>query len=103
MTVALIFPPLLEPQRAGIPALGFNPDDGQKALSENWMISELVAEVIGLSTDNGISTFNPPLLPDGLPGTPAYATAVRAYSAVHRLQGLCGLDLRRFSWSVDGG
>jgi hypothetical protein len=63
----------------------------------------LVAEVIGLPTINGISTFNPPLWPDGLPGTPAYAAAVRAYAAAHRLQGLCGLDLRRFSWSVDGG
>jgi hypothetical protein len=63
----------------------------------------LVAVVIGLPTINGISTFNPPLWPDGLPGTPAYAAAVRAYAAAHRLQGLCGLDLRRFSWSVDGG
>jgi len=78
MTVALIFPALLELQRAGIPALGFNPDDGQKALSENRMISELVAEVIGLPTINGISIFNPPLWPDGLPSTPAYAAAVRA-------------------------
>jgi hypothetical protein len=63
----------------------------------------LVAEVIGLPTINGISTFNPPLWPDGLPGTPAYAAAVRAYAAAHSLQGLCGLDLRRFSWSVEGG
>jgi hypothetical protein len=29
-----------EPQRTGIPAVGFNPDDGQKALSENYMISD---------------------------------------------------------------
>jgi hypothetical protein len=60
----------------------------------------LVAEVTGLPTINGISTFNPPLWPDGLPGTPDYAAAVRAYAAAHALQGLCGLDLRRFSWSL---
>ena len=63
----------------------------------------LVAEVIGLPTINGISTFNPPLWPDGLPGTPAYAAAVRAYAVAHALEGLCGLDLRRFSWSIEGG
>jgi hypothetical protein len=60
----------------------------------------LVAEVIGLPTINGISTFNPPLWPDGLPGTPEYAAAVRAYATAHGLRGLCGLDLQRFSWSV---
>ena len=62
----------------------------------------LGAEVIGLPTINGISTFNPPLWPDGLPGTPAYAAAVRAYAVAHALEGLCGLDLRRFSWSKRG-
>jgi hypothetical protein len=45
MTVALIFPALLEPQRAGIPALGFNPDDGQKALSEDRMISDGLLQI----------------------------------------------------------
>lgn len=60
----------------------------------------LVAEVIGLPTINGISTFNPPLWPDGLPGTPEYLAAVRRYAAAHRLEGLCGLDLQRFAWSL---
>ena len=60
----------------------------------------LVAEVTGLPTINGISTFNPPLWPDGLPGEPAYAAAVQRYAAAHGLQGLCGLDLRRFAWSL---
>lgn len=59
----------------------------------------LVAAVIGLPTINGISTFNPPGWPDGLPGQPGYEAAVRAWAATHGLTGLCGLDLRRFAWS----
>jgi hypothetical protein len=58
----------------------------------------LVAQVLGLPTINGISTFNPPLWPDGLTGTPEYLAAVRRYAAAHRLEGLCGLDLQRFTW-----
>jgi hypothetical protein len=58
----------------------------------------LVAEVTRLPTINGISTFNPPLWPDGLPGTPEYLENVRRYAAAHALEGLCGLDLRRFVW-----
>jgi hypothetical protein len=59
----------------------------------------LIAEVIGLPTLNGISSFNPPGWPDGVAGTPAYEAAVRAYAAHHGLEGLCALDLRRFRWA----
>ncbi len=60
----------------------------------------LLAEIIGLPTIDGISTFNPQGWPDSLPGTPDHAAAVRAYATAHGLVGLCGLDLRRFSWSL---
>ncbi len=60
----------------------------------------LIAAVIGLPTINGISTFNPPGWPDGLPGTAEYQAGVRAWTVRHGLTGLCGLDLRRFTWSL---
>jgi hypothetical protein len=63
----------------------------------------LVAAVIGLPTINGISTFNPPGWPDGLPGQPGYEAAIRAWAATHGLTGLCGLDLQRFAWSGPSG
>ncbi len=60
----------------------------------------LVAEYLRLPTVNGISTFNPPGWPDGLPGTPEYAANIRRYAASHGLQGLCGLNLRSFAWTL---
>lgn len=59
----------------------------------------LLAGVLGLPTINGISTFNPPLWPPGIPEDPGYLPAVRAYAAAHGVTGLCALDLRRFAWS----
>ncbi|MDB5372773.1 MAG: hypothetical protein JWP04_1415, partial [Belnapia sp.] len=59
----------------------------------------LVAAVLHLPTINGISTFNPPLWPSAIPEDPAYAAQVRAYAAHWGVQGLCGLDLRDFTWS----
>lgn len=60
----------------------------------------LVAEYLRLPTINGISTFNPPGWPDHWPGHPEYLPAVRAYAAQYRVQGLCGLDLQRFTWDT---
>ena len=61
----------------------------------------LVAEVLGLPTINGISTFNPPHWPDGFPPQPEYFEAVRRYAEAWGVQeGLCGLDLRRFAWDT---
>jgi len=59
----------------------------------------LVAEVLGLPTINGISTFNPPRWPDGNAGDADYAAAVRAYAKAWGVTGLCALDLRSFTWS----
>ncbi len=61
----------------------------------------LVAEVLRLPTINGISTFNPPGWPDGLAESTEYRAAVRAWAARWQLQGLCGLDLQRFTWDAD--
>ena len=60
----------------------------------------LLAEYLRLPTVNGISTFNPPLWPDGLPGTAEYLAGVRRYASAHALPGLCGLDLREFRWNT---
>jgi hypothetical protein len=61
----------------------------------------LVAEVLGLPTINGISTFNPPLWPGSYPPRPEYLEAVRRHARAHGLEdGLCGLDLQRFAWDA---
>jgi hypothetical protein len=61
----------------------------------------LVAEVLRLPTINGISTFNPPHWPGSFPPRAEYLEAVRRYAAEWRLgEGLCGLDLQTFAWSV---
>lgn len=60
----------------------------------------LLAEVLRLPTINGISTFNPPGWPDHWPGHPDYLPAVRAYAERYGVQGLCGLDLQRFTWDT---
>ena len=59
----------------------------------------LVAAVRHLPSVNGISTFNPPGWPAGLPGQPGYEAAIRAWAAAHGLAGLCALDLRRMEWA----
>jgi hypothetical protein len=61
----------------------------------------LVAEVLALPTINGISTFNPPLWPDGYPPQADHLEAVRRYARAHGVEeGLCGLDLQRFAWDT---
>ena len=58
-----------------------------------------VAAVRHLPTVNGISTFNPPHWPAGIPEDPGYLPAVEAYARAWGVTGLCALDLRRFAWS----
>lgn len=59
----------------------------------------ILAEWTGLPTINGISTFDPPdwELYSHLPPTRA---AIAAYMRAHRLDGLCGLDLRAAGWTL---
>ncbi|MDO9707842.1 hypothetical protein [Paracraurococcus lichenis] len=59
----------------------------------------IVAGVWHIPTVNGISTFNPPGWPDGIPEDPGYLPAVEAYAKAWGVTGLCALDLRRFRWS----
>ena len=58
----------------------------------------LIAAVRHLPTINGISTFNPPYWPAGIPDDPAYRQEVEAYAAHWGVTGLCGLDLQSFRW-----
>lgn len=58
----------------------------------------LVAAVVGLPTVNGISTFNPPGWPSGLPGQAGYEAEIAEWAATHGLTGLCSLDLQRMRW-----
>ncbi len=61
----------------------------------------LIAEVLSLPTINGISTFNPPHWPGGFPPQPEYLDAVRRYAQAWGVEeGLCGLDLQRFTWDT---
>jgi hypothetical protein len=61
----------------------------------------LIAEVLGLPTINGISTFNPPHWPAGFPPQAEYLEAVRRYATIQGVaEGLCGLDLQRFTWDI---
>ncbi|TCZ55000.1 hypothetical protein [Roseicella aquatilis] len=59
----------------------------------------LVAAVRHIPTINGISTFNPPGWPAGIPEDPGYLAAVEAYAKAWGIAGLCALDLRSFTWS----
>ncbi|RAI60287.1 hypothetical protein [Roseicella frigidaeris] len=59
----------------------------------------LVAAVRHIPTVNGISTFNPPRWPAGIPGDPDYPAAVAAYARAWGVTGLCALDLHRMRWS----
>jgi len=59
----------------------------------------LIAEVLGIPTINGISTFNPPHWAGSFPPRPEYFDAIRRYAAAYGLTGgLCGLDLQRMRW-----
>ncbi|MCO6417418.1 hypothetical protein JYK14_14790 [Siccirubricoccus sp. KC 17139] len=59
----------------------------------------LVAAVRHIPTINGISTFNPPGWPDGIPAEESYRQAVRDWARRWNIAGLCALDLQRFTWS----
>ena len=61
----------------------------------------LIAEVAGLPTVNGISTFNPPDWDAADPTSPGYVARVEAYVRAHALDGVCGLDLRTGRWYAD--
>ncbi|MBK1656751.1 hypothetical protein [Paracraurococcus ruber] len=63
----------------------------------------LVAALRHIPTINGISTFNPPHWPGGIPEDPGYPAAVAAYARAWGVTGLCALDLRRFAWTGPEG
>ena len=61
----------------------------------------LIAEILGLPTINGISTFNPPDWDFADPLGPGYRERVAAYARAHGITALCGLDLRAARWVMD--
>ncbi|MGI4939521.1 MAG: hypothetical protein ACRYHQ_02940 [Janthinobacterium lividum] len=58
----------------------------------------LIAEVAGLPTVNGISTFSPRDWDAADPSSPDYVSRIAAYVRAHGLQDVCGLDLRTGRW-----
>jgi hypothetical protein len=63
----------------------------------------LVASVGHVPTVNGISTFNPPHWPGGIPADAAYRAAVARFAEAWGVTGLCPLDLRAMRWGgVEG-
>ncbi len=63
----------------------------------------LIAEVAGLPTINGLSTFNPPDWNAADPSRPDYIARLTSYTRAHGLDGVCGLDLRTGHWYGDLG
>ncbi len=61
----------------------------------------LIAEVAGLPTINGISSFNPPDWNAADPSSRSYLDRMSAYAQAHGVDGLCGLDLRTRRWHED--
>ena len=63
----------------------------------------LIAEVLGLPTINGFSTFNPPDWAFAAPRDADYRARVRTYVEAHNLQAeICGLDLAQKRWLPAG-
>jgi len=69
----------------------------QQTLSANAN-AMLIAEVAGVPTINGISSFNPPDWNAADPSSPSYLDRMRAYAQSHEVDKLCGLDLRTRRW-----
>lgn len=61
----------------------------------------LIAEVAGLPTINGTSTFYPPGQDFGAPLSPGYLARAGAYAQGLGVAGLCGVDLRTGRWYRD--
>lgn len=61
----------------------------------------LIAELIGLPTINGFSTFTPPGWNFADPDRPDYLRRVWTYAQEHRLHGVCALSLASMTWDAD--
>ncbi len=69
-----------------------------RALYSHNVDAMLIASLDHLPTLNGYSTFNPPDWNFGSPTRADYPARVEAYARVHRLRGLCRLDLAHPRW-----
>ena len=75
-------------------------DETLQTLSANAN-AMLIAEVANLPTINGVSSFNPPDWNAADPSSSSYLGRMSAYAQAHRVNGLCGLDLRTGRWYDD--
>lgn len=80
------------------PAAAGNASD---ALYRHNVEAMLLAEVLGLPTINGFSSFLPPDWAFDHPYRADYLDRVRAYARTHDIRGLCALDLRTMTWSIE--
>jgi hypothetical protein len=63
-----------------------------------YALSMLVAETLGIPTINGITAFFPPDANLGRSDSPDYLSRVARYVMLHKLEGVCGLDMRSGKW-----
>ena len=89
--------PVLPEARAINRAWGGNGDDRDAVKYRHNVDAMLLASYYGRPTINGVSSFNPPGWNLSDPDATDYLARVRAYAARHRVQRLCGLDVRRAS------
>ena len=100
-----VLPPLAGCRAFAVLSARADDPESDKVLQTNSANANamLVAEVAGLPTVNGISTFNPPDWDAADPSSPSYVSRIAAYVRVHGLESVCGLDLRTGQWYADLG
>jgi len=98
-----VLPPPVECRAFSVLSARSDDPEGNKVLqtSSANMNAMLIAEVAGLPTINGISTFNPPDWDFADPSSPDYIARITTYIRSHGLTGVCGLDLRTGHWYDD--
>ncbi len=61
----------------------------------------MIAELVHLPTINGLASFNPPDWDFAYPNNADYVERVEKYATLHKLTGLCRLDLATMRWQQD--
>lgn len=95
-----VLPPPAECRAFAVLSARRDDPESDKALQTNSANANamLIAEVAGLPTVNGISTFNPRDWDAADPSSPDYVSRIAVYVRAHGLEGVCGLDLRTGRW-----
>lgn len=95
-----VLPPPAECRAFAVLSARRDDPESDKALQTNSANANamMIAQVSGLPTINGISTFNPPDWDAADPSRPDYVSRIAAYVRAHGLGSVCGLDLRTGHW-----